>query len=317
MTFLDVKRQGSTASSSFRATTDAGEVVPVGPDGKVGRKSLVVQERGRSGRIKRATGSLEKLDELLGTGALPTGGKNFLIAVMEKSPPVNFSIGQVKTMEPGVLKIALHFIVGFVRDVDRATAMALLPFVLGRPGSDAGGEYVRTWGYDPEIFPGFWPPSHQVTCYPSDDGHTYVTVMLFGVYAYVTRLPIQTTITLRYLQPLVGPRHPILEYVEQKAIDWGARLTPKDDKFMPEVNRRLDAVRQFITLRVLREQCRRAAQRAKAKANPQQDDFLEKYRSELQMEAFDSDIIHDLMIEGMRLHREGNPVWQLKGLDFR
>jgi len=312
MTFLDVKRQGNSVGTAFKATTDAGEVVTMGPDGKVRQRDLNVQERDASGRITRATGALEKLDALKAGGALTSTGTNVVIAVMEKSPSVNFSIGAIREIEPGVLKIALHFIAGFVGDVPRATATMLLPFVLGQPDHLAGGTYVRTWGYDPTLFPGFWPPSHVVTSYQAGE-LTYVTVLLCGIYSYVVRLPLSTEIALRYRQPLVGSHHPILEEATHETIDWEARLTESDTGFLPEVRRRQREIVEYAAWRVLRAQLRGAAQRALANASTKKDNFLEFYHAELQLQLFDADVIHDLMSEAIRLRKEGKYVWQIPG----
>ncbi|HET9341802.1 MAG TPA: hypothetical protein VFO25_02645 [Candidatus Eremiobacteraceae bacterium] len=308
---LAVKRQDGTIGVCFKATTDEGETLTVTAEGKLEPQKLEVKARDASGRITRAFGDLLLLETLRKRGALATDPNQRIIAVVEKAPVVNFSVTVAHGVERGVLKSALHFIAGFVGDVEQGEALALLPSVLGK--ELAGGEFVRTWAYDDALFPESWPPRHELTSYPGDS-LTYVSMLLFGVDAFVVRLPITTDQPLRYTQPLIGPTHPRLSVPAPVAIDWDRPLATSDtDAFMAEHGRRIDAISEFAGRRMIRKICRDAARRAMLpeRRAAVRTDFFTRYAAELQVGCVEAPLIAYLLREGRRLRDEGEAVWHL------
>jgi hypothetical protein len=124
MHFAGARRQGGGQGASLYGTTDDGERIKFDPQGRPERNKVQVSERTPEGKIKRATGPLPMLDKLHRQGALAeTDGS--VIALMEKAPPVTVRMEIGEAAEKGVLKIALHFVAGFIGDIDRNVAKAL------------------------------------------------------------------------------------------------------------------------------------------------------------------------------------------------
>jgi hypothetical protein len=224
---------------------------------------------------------------------------------------VKFAIEVAKAAEHGVLKAAFHFVAGFVCDVDVDVAISLLPHIIG--DKIAGGNFVRTWACDDPLFPGSWPPRHELTSYPAGS-HTFVTVSLFCLYPFIVRLPMETDRPLRYEQSLIGGTHPKL-YAPQVApeTDWERPLAVSDRLAVKgEYSRRLGAVTEFGAHRVLRKICKDAAEAA---TRPEvraavRTDFFARYRAELQLKCLDEAMIDILVLRGRALADQGKKVWQ-------
>jgi len=226
--FLGVKRQDGKEGTEFKAKTDEGETLTVYPDGSVPGRNLNVTERTGDNRIKKATGRLVVLDSLQKDGAFAQSGTNYLLAYCEKAPEVNFEVVADESIAGFILKIALHFVAGFVTDVKAEVANAILPSILG--AQPATSVYVSTPSCNERLFPDRWPPTHEITVHPTKD-NTIVTVLLYNSYAYLVRLPFSVRIQqpLRYVQPLLGRPDPhLFEIKAVKPIEWEYKAIPSD-----------------------------------------------------------------------------------------
>jgi hypothetical protein len=307
--FLGIRRQRGRGSE-LRGRTDDGKPLRFSAEGVPQRQQLEVLERS-SRKIRRARGSLLHLDSLLAQGAL--ADKNApVIAYLEKAPPVTVSMAIGADAEKAVLKIALHFIAGFVEDIDRRVALSLLPFILG--DDVAGGEYVRTLSLEGRFFPSSWPPKHVVAVYPSAS-ETFVTVLLFGLYGFQVRLPMEVNDSIRYVQNLVdGDVHPILEENDHaRTFGWDDRLTEHDlDALRTNLQWRHDYIMDVGLHRTLRSQCRRAAYRASEMmlSGPGLN-LLDCFKACLPLEGFSTEQISIIMYYASIALRSGRPLWDL------
>lgn len=307
---LKIKRQRGPHGSEFRGRTDAGERVTVGRDGHVRRFKLIeITKKGESGKLSFAKGDLTALERLRKTGAFedPTSP---ILATVERPPIVNFAVAVSDEVWPGVLKIAFHFLASFSTDVDLETATAILPYLTGE--QVAGGEYVRTMPLNGEIFPESWPPRHEIRSYP-DGTQTFVTILLFGLYGFQVRLPIATSQSLRYSQPLVDSVAPNFERDDHvRMFTWETRIREDDVAALrANVLFRQEKIMGLARWRFRCEQCEAAAQRASISIYTYRIAFLDAYRAELQQEAFDSEEIATLLAFAKSAIASGTPVWHL------
>lgn len=307
--FLGIRRQRGRGSE-LRGLTDDGKPLRFSVEGVPQRQQLEVLERS-SRKIRRARGSLVHLDSLVAQGALADSNAP-VIAYLEKAPPVTISMSIGADAEKAVLKIALHFVAGFVEDIDRSVALALLPFILG--DAVAGGEYVRTLSLEGRFFPSSWPPKHVVAVYPSAR-ETFVTVLLFGLYGFQVRLPMKVSDGIRYVQNLVdGDVHPILEENHHaRGFSWDDRLTEHDlDALRANLQWRHDYIMDVGLHRTLRSQCRRAAYRAsEMMLSARGVDLLDCFKACLPLEGFSTEQISIIMYYATIALRSGRPLWDL------
>lgn len=307
--FLGIKRQ-TGRGSELRGHTDDGKPLRFSPEGIPQRQKLEVLERS-SRKIRRAKGSLLHLDSLVASGAL--ADKNApVIAYLEKAPPVTISMTIGADAEKAVLKMALHFVAGFIADIDRSVAVNLLRYVIG--DEVAGGDYVRTLSLEGRFFPNSWPPKHVIAAYPSC-GETFVTVLLFGLYGFQVRLPIDANEALRYVQNLAdGDIHPILEENGHvRDFGWDDRLTESDlEALRTNLQWRHDYIMDIGLHRMLRMQCQRAASRASQMMLTGRGlDLLDCFRACLPFEGFSSEQIVIIMHYARLALQSGRPPWDL------
>jgi hypothetical protein len=310
VSMLGVSRSRGTKGAAFTGRSDSGERLVVGPGFHVRRERLLEDVRkGPSGKIKYAKGDLRKLDDLVAENAFEDPTKP-VIAVLERPPIVNFEIEVARDVERGVLKTALHFVAGFITDVDRDVAQAMLPYILG--DELAGGFYVRTLSLEQKYVPESWPPRHDLRTYP-EGSETFVTVLLFGVHGFQVKLPVATNRAMHYHQPLVETFKPVLEENDHvRLFDWDDRLT-SDDIAPLRVNLqfRHDKIEGVAKWRMAKSQCRAAAMRALSTMLVFHLSFIDAYKAELQQEAFSADEISLLLFFGREVMRLGRPPWEL------
>jgi hypothetical protein len=312
--FLEVPRQDRQVGAPFSATFDDGSPVKVGIDGNLRSKALIpleIQAVDDANKIKRAQGKLAILDRLQAAGKLADDGTNYIIAKVEMPPPINFELRADALTETAALKAALHYVAGFVRDIDPDVAAMLYPYVMGQ--TPAGYVYVRSLLWDQELVPYSWPPRHEITCYPGNDV-TYVTVQFFDFCAYLVQLPFDAGIdrVLRYSQVLNERQPRFRDDLELRAIDWERDWTDADKDTFREYSsvwrRRLG---QAAGLRDLRAHCRRAAERAQNRKEQMRMGFFECYESELHIEGLNPEFVRELVEVGRRLVHAGEPVWEV------
>lgn len=291
-------------------TTDDGERIKFDPQGRPERNKLQVLERTLDGKIRRATGPLPMLDKLQGQGALAeTDGR--VIALMEKASQVTVRMEIGKAAEKGVLKIALHFVAGFITDISSDVAKSLWPYVIGE--KDAAGEYVQTLPLEGRFFPSSWPPQHRVSAY-SAEHECYVLILLFGMYGFKVRLPVAIAVERRYAQPLTGSDlAPILEVNDHvRDFSWDDRLDESDmEALRTNMRWRHDYFMDFGLYRQLRMQCRSAFKRASVKALRPGIGLLACYQAELQIEGFSNEQVTILMHYARGLAQLRQPLWNL------
>jgi hypothetical protein len=310
MHFVGARRQGGGQGAPLYGVTDEGERIKFDPQGRPERNKVQILERTADRKIKRASGPLPMLDRLHKQGALAeTDGP--VIALMEKAPPVTVRMVISKAAEKGVLKIALHFVAGFIGDVARDVARALWPYVVG--DKLAGGDYVRTLPLEGRFFPASWPPQHRVAAYAAGR-ECFVTVLLFGMYGFNVRLPVEIAAQRRYIQPLTGNAlAPILEENDHlRDFDWEDRLDEPDMEALRDNMRwRHDYLMDVGLHRQLRRQCRTAFKRATIKALCSGISPLACYEAELQIEGFSSEQVTILMHYARGLAQARRPLWDL------
>jgi len=310
--FLAVRRQDGKIGTSFKARTDDGKADPVNPDGGVPGPRLLVKEKASDNRIKRASGSLATLDSLRDRGALVQSGTSHVLAYSEKAPVVNFEVNADASIAGFILKLAFHFVAGFVSDPDSKVVNTIYPSIIGE--QQATFKYVSTPSCNKLLFPDCWPPRHEITVFPRGD-MTWVTVLLFNAYGYLVKLPfsVGNPTPVRYVQPLLGRPDPQLFSVEPVAeIQWEYRNSPAEiAQWLAEVHKRLDRIQGYCEKRVLRSQCFRAAKAAEVEASKPGDrvGFWGHYRGQLQLEALDPGVIERLVTLGINLKDGDENVW--------
>ncbi len=170
---------------------------------------------------------------------------------------------------------------------------------------------MRTVSLEGRFFPRSWPPKHVIAVYPAGR-ETFVTVLLFGLYGFNVRLPIEVPKAVRYVQHLTDDICPILEQNDH-ARDFGRddRLTDDDmDAFRTNVQWRHDYLMD-VGAHLLRLQCRRAAKRAFEMMVSSGLDIVGCYRAQLQMEALTSAQIGVLMHYAAAAAASGRPIWDV------
>jgi hypothetical protein len=304
-TWLGIKRS-SGRRVTFRGHSDTGEPLVVDALGNVRRhKRLQVVQLAPGGKIRRAHGELMKIDELKAAGALEDGSLH-VIAVMEKPPSINFEVAIARDVEQGVFKTALHFIAGFVSDIPPSIAQQLLPYIGGK--KDVCGEFVRSMPLSGRYFPESWPPRHEIRTYP-EGSETFVMVLLFGLFGFQVRIPVQTHTPMRYFQPLIDAVDPVLEpNLHTRDFDWSEHLT-LDDWDALEINMqwRKEKFLGLADYRQALDRCRSAGSGIPSwfgKAT-----FADAYRFELQRGGFTADQITHLMWIGQKARTRGRFPW--------
>ena len=261
MTMLQVPRQRGGVGAEFVATDPDGQAVTILPQGYAKQEPLDVQQRDGEGRILRARGDLDYL-ESLPRGAMSRTGKMLVLATIS-DPNQRFEVVSDEAITGAVLKIAVHFFAGFVADIAEREARGLLPFILGE--HEAGGDYIRTPFLNEALFPDSWPPRHEITCYPHGDNETLITVLLFGAYAYMCRLPLSMGMAngIRYRQAL-GEKHPELFVdIPIPVLDWHSpRGSATREEFGHAIEGRLLRIYRHRQEVAIRARCECAARRA-------------------------------------------------------
>jgi len=195
---------------------------------------------------------------------------------------VTVSLGLTRDIEPGLVKAALHFIAAFMDDV--VVPDELREVVLRNRVPDEDGVYVRPLRADPPLFGESWPPSHELTAYPGQDG-AYATIMLYGVFAMVVRLPdVRVSHALRYVERFDGSG-PMLVDAEPRLVPWAsAGISPNvRTAFFADLEERLARIDRFNEARIEHDLCVRAARAAHDKGKTFRTGFLDLFRAELDL----------------------------------
>jgi hypothetical protein len=311
MTVLSIPRQGLEVAG-FAGTLDDGSPVRVSSVGKITGPSLnkvISHATDDAGRLARGEANLSVLESLAAGGKLTDGA--YVIATGAAPPPINTTLQADELTERAALKVALHFVAGFVADIDRAIADTLLPYLLGQ--ERAGGTYARTIVWSETLTPHSWPLRHEVTVYPGNDA-TYVTVLFFDWCAYKVRLPFGVALDdgRRYTQVL-GETFPRFDdNVPLQAVEWDVEWTATERKsFDDHLQGWNSAVGKAAGLQDLRNTCRRASERAREAMKTNGMSFDACYESELHIERVNGDLARGLVEQGRKLVRNGKEVWEV------
>jgi hypothetical protein len=307
---LMVPKQGGDRGTSFVAPADDGRILRMEADGRVVDRKQVV-EKDEHGRILRAEGSetwtrrLQAAKEASGPGpwmpriVIPGGREN-----------VTVSLGLTRDIEPGLVKTALHFIASFMDDL--AVPDELRDVVLRNRVPDDDGAYVRPLRADPPLFGKSWPPSHEMTAYPGQDG-VYVTIMLYGVFGMVVRLPgVRVSHALRYVQRFDGSG-PMLVDVELRSVPWDSAGISRNERagFFADLEERLTHIDRFNESRIEHDLCVRAARAANDKAKTFRTGFLDLFRAELDLLLLAPAKKDELVNAGRRMLDAGIIPWNI------
>jgi hypothetical protein len=309
--FLGVPRQDGQTGTSFGATFDDGSAARVKIDGIIPSRGIESKIINDQGKITHAKGDLKTLDRIKAAGAM-ANDSGPVIAIVEKPPIINFEIAADALAETIALKTALHFVAGFVCDIDPKVAADLLPFVLGK--QRAAPQFVRTISFGDDLFERSWPPRHEVTVYPAGNV-TYVTVMHFGLHSYVVRLPFRVALTtgLRYRQILGESEPQIVDGLRVPEIDWERDLIPADlagfQEYAKQWNQQL---MEAAGRRDVRERIRRAVEQVENNKKIVTDlSYVDRLRAELQLVLFTPEQV-ERIIQHAEHRKDGDkPLWEL------
>ncbi len=279
---LIVPKQDGDRGTSFVAPADDGRMLKIEADGRVVDRRPVVKKDER-GSIVHAEGS-EKWTRRLQAAKEASGPGPWmpLIVVPGGRENVTVSLGLTRDIEPGLVKAALHFIAAFIDDV--VVPDELREVVLRNEVPDEDGVYVRPLRADPPLFGESWPPSHELTAYPWRGG-AYATIMLFGVFGLVVRLPgVRVSHALRYVQQF-DRSGPMLVDAEPPFAPWAsAGISPNlRTAFFADLEERLARVYRFNEARIEHDLCARAARAAHEKGKTFKTGFLDLFRAELDL----------------------------------
>jgi hypothetical protein len=311
VTMLQVSRQRGGAGAEFTATGRDGKPIVILAEGFAKELPLDVKRRDERGRIAHAEGDLAVLDGLPAEAFAEGVPRNIIAKITV--PEARFTVASDDRIRPGVLKIALHFVAGFVTDVDLASAQGLLPFVLGE--KNPTGDMVRTPFLDEDVFADESTPRHEITCYNDGDG-VLVTIMLFGAMAYACRFPFggDAVAGIRYTQRLDKNYPEFYDQVERPAVlDWNRRPSESaaDGKlWMESVETRMRRVNQRGVEQSIQARSRRAFDCARGLSS-NYGNLWERYAAALQLEVFSAEEVGTIVAIGRRLHANGENAWEV------
>jgi len=311
VTMLQAPRQRGGAGAEFTATDANGDSIIIVAEGFAKQRSLDVKRRDKSGRIAFAEGDLSRLDSLP-KNAYSEGGQRHIIAKIT-IPEARFGVTSDDTITSGLLKMALHFVAGFVTDVNIEDARALLPFISGE--KKPTGDMIRTPFLDEDVFPEEWPPRHEITCF-RDGESLLLTILLFGAYAYAVRLQLAADLPtgIRYTQTL-GENYPkFFDGIARPAsLDWNRRpqdSAPDARAWSQPIERRLKRIYEHGAEQAIRARCRRAFELALNESG-NFGDLWDRYRAALQLECFSAEDVHVIVTIGRKLHNDGKNAWEI------
>lgn len=290
---LAIPRQDGKIGTSFSAKSIDGRDVLMTSDGRVEEPNRVT-ERDSQGRILRAIGDLKWLDRLRKQSSAAFSTQMPAIALPSTPPVVDLKLGLTDEAWPGIVKMALHLVAGFVDHVVISDQLRMI-VLENRPPPVA--DYVRSVPWDLELFGEESPPRHEITAYPGRDA-TFVTLMLFGVFALSVKLPgVSVMQPVRYSQTLDGAA-PVLTVVAPARCRWDP---PMDDtevaEFLEGLHRRMNAVYDIFKLREHEDMCIAAARNAVERTKTMSISFIDAFRAELQLYSWPADLVEDAVAQ--------------------
>lgn len=303
---LSIPRQDGKIGTSFNAKSIDGRDVIVTRDGRVEEPNKVT-ERDSKGRIVRAVGDLKWLDRLRKQSSVAFATQLPTIALPGVPPVVDLKLGLTDEAWPGIVKIALHFLVGFVDDVVLDDQLRRIVIENQHPPL---GDYLRSVPWDAKVFGDESPLRHEITAYPGPKA-TYVTVLLFGVFALVVKLPgVSAAQPVRYTQTLDGGP-PVVGAVPSATCRWDP---PMDDSEVPEffsgLHRRMNAVYEVFKRREYEDMCIAAARNAIARTRTMSIGFVDAFRAELQLYAWPAELIDDTVAQTKQMLAKKLCPWE-------
>jgi hypothetical protein len=300
-----IPRQDGKTGTSYATKSVDGRDVFVTADGRIEERNRVI-EYDAQGRVKRATGDLKWLDRLRKQSeafATPMP----VIALPGIPSPCDIRLGVTEEAWPGLVKLALHFIAGFVEDV--AISDELRRIVLGNE-TPPEGDYLRSIAWDAALFGEEQPPRHEVTAYPGARV-TYVTLMLFGVFTFVTRLPgVSARTAVRYRQAF-DKSPPLLLEVAPATIDWENPLgTVEKSDFLSGMFNRMNSIGLTFKQREHEDMCIAAARRAMEATRKMSIGFIDAFRAELQCYSWPNERIDEAVDQTKSLLQNKMYPWE-------
>lgn len=302
---LAIRRQDGKIGTTYDAPDVNGIPCVVTADGRIEQKNRVL-EYDEKGRIARAQGNLKWLDHLRRqSSAFATSMP--VMALPGINAPVSITLGLTDEAWPGIIKIGVHFVAGFMGDVpiDDSLAHVLLQ---NQPGQ--AGEYLRSIPYAREVFGDEWPPRHDIAAYPASDA-TYVSMFLFGIFPLMVRVPVVLDApALRYTQTFDGAG-PVLTQAQPANTRWHDVMTDVEQtEFLSGLNRRLQVVYEDFHRREHEDMCIGAARRAIEATKAMSITFIDAFRAELQMYSWPADCIDDAVTQTRQLLAKRLCPWE-------
>ncbi|HEY0382237.1 MAG TPA: hypothetical protein VGC72_08570 [Candidatus Elarobacter sp.] len=251
------------------------------------------------GRIQRFTApSVEAVNKQLKTMGLSVEDPDIrLLEVMSEAPDIYFKIGFDRSMFPGVVKTAYHFVACQGAGVSAAVSTKVLA-TLANPDDCADISFPLV-ARDPQQDHG-----HELVAYPAGSD-TIVTVELFGIYRFAVLLAAVTLPHAVRCYQDVGTGALTVEPVKAKPPSLTRAQGPALDEIREGIAVRLRATFQYVrqrdALKVLELAGMRAFALACKEYRPSQERFLTLLEQELHLSTSKQDLITYLMDLARRL----------------
>jgi hypothetical protein len=277
---LYIPRHDGSRGTEYVAKAADGTLQRVTADGNIIEKKPRL-DKNDQGKIIRAVGDLAHIEHIRKQHMNAFATEMPVIAVPGIPPAVQVNLGLNDSAHAGVIKMAYHFVAGFLADVvipeDVRNAIET-----GDPPPP--GKYLRMVPYATSGFGEAEPLRHEVTAYPAGDD-TLVTLYLFSLLPVVVKLPgVSVPRALRYIQKLDAPAPPELCEVDSIHVPFGTNMTTAaDGAFRKEMKGRLEAAYRRFKIEEHQDMIVIAMRLAIADTRLYGTDFWELFDAQLQL----------------------------------
>lgn len=302
---LAIRRQDGKIGTSFNASDVNGVPCVVTTDGRIEQKNRILEYDNKR-RIVRAKGNLKWLDRLRERSSAFAASMP-VMALPEISAPVAVTLGLTDEAWPGLIKIAVHFVAGFLGHV---TVDEPLMRILLENEPPAPAEYLRSIPYTQDTFGDERPPRHDIAAFPGRDA-TYVSMFLFGIFPMVVRVPcVVSAPALRYTQTFDGAG-PVLAEVAPATIRWEEAMNDTESsEFLSGLDRRMQSIYEDFQRSEHEDMCIEAARRAIEATRSMAIGFIDAFRAELQLYSWPTERIDEAVNQTRQLLSKKLCPWE-------